>query len=263
MKIKAKKSLGQHWLRDKATLFDVVTAAEITKDDIVLEVGPGLGALTEILCESAKQVIAVEADSELISPLKVQFYNKPNVEFVEADILTFDLGVLPSKYKVAANIPYYLTSNLIRILLEANNPPDVMALLIQKEVAERIIAQPGQMSVLAFSVQYYAKAQITRAVGKELFDPPPKVESAILQIIRRDKPVFSADREKLFKLVKAGFGEKRKMLRNALAGGLRLETSQVEELLQKSGLPANARAQELSLDDWRQVYNNALALQII
>ncbi len=263
MKIKANKAFGQHWLRDKTALFDVLTAAEITKNDTVLEVGPGLGTLTEILSESAKEVIAVEADTKLVGPLRVQFFQKPNVTFVEADILKFDLTTLPSQYKVAANIPYYLTSNLIRTLLEASNPPQVMALLIQKEVAERITAKPGQMSVLAFSVQYYAAAQIIRVVGKELFDPPPKVESAIIQIIRRPQPAFEADNEKLFKLVKAGFGEKRKMLRNSLAGGLQLETNQVEGLLKESGLSATARAQELSLDDWHRLYSSSLALQVL
>ncbi len=261
--MKAKKSLGQHWLRDKATLFDVVSAADVTKDDIILEVGPGLGTLTEVLAESAKKVIAVEADTELVAPLRVQFFNKPNVEFVEADILKFNLGVLPSKYKVAANIPYYLTSNLIRTLLEADNPPQIMALLIQKEVAERIVAKPGQMSVLAFSVQYYATATITRSVGRELFDPSPKVESAIIKIVLRNKPVFEANKEKLFQLVKAGFGEKRKMLRNSLASGLQIPTNQVEQLLEQSGLKPTARAQELSLADWQRLYNNALALQIV
>ncbi len=261
--MRAKKSLGQHWLRDKATLFDVVEAAQITKNDTVLEVGPGLGTLTEVLAESAKEVVAVEADTELIAPLRVQFFNKKNVEFVEADILKFNLNSLPKDYKVAANIPYYLTSNLIRTLLEATNPPKIMALLIQKEVAERIVAKPGQMSVLAFSVQYYAVANITRTVGKELFDPPPKVESTIIKIALRDKPVFEADKEKLFKLVKAGFGEKRKMLRNSLAGGLQMPTNQVEQLLEQSGLTPTARSQELSLDDWHKLYNSALALQII
>ncbi len=261
--MKAKKSLGQHWLRDKATLFDVVEAAQITKNDTVLEVGPGLGTLTEILADSAKEVVAVEADTELIAPLRVQFFNKKNVEFVEADILKFNLSSLPKDYKVAANIPYYLTSNLIRTLLEATNPPKIMALLMQKEVAERIVARPGQMSVLAFSVQYYATAKITRTVGKELFDPPPKVESAIIKIALRDKPAFEADKEKLFKLVKAGFGEKRKMLRNSLAGGLQITSQQAESLLAKAELSLTTRAQELSLDDWHKLYNSSLALQII
>ncbi|MBI2798591.1 ribosomal RNA small subunit methyltransferase A [Candidatus Saccharibacteria bacterium] len=255
--MKAKKSFGQHWLFDQESLEKVVEAAELTKDDFVLEVGPGRGSLTELLARKAKAVIAVEADADLLPGLQAQFALTSNVEIVEQDILKFDLSKLPPGYKVVANIPYYLTSNLIRRLLEAPNSPSIMSLLIQEEVAERIVAKPGQMSILSVSVQYYATAHIVRAVSRELFQPVPNVDSAIIQIVRRPKPAFTADTKKLFRLVKAGFGEKRKMLRNSLSGGLQLPTNEVESLLEQAKLKPTARAQELSLDEWRRLYNSA------
>lgn len=252
--MKAKKSFGQNWLRDDYTLDLIVDSAGLTLTDTVLEIGPGLGTLTNKLVQKAGKVVAVEADQDLIPYLLDQAAKVNNLDIVVGDILKYDLRKLPDNYKVVANIPYYLTSNLIRTLLEANNPPTVMVLLVQKEVAERIVAVPGQMSVLSFSVQYYAEAEIVAPVAKELFDPVPKVDSAIIKITRRDQPVFEADTKKLFKLVKAGFGEKRKMLRNSLSGGLQLSTAEVESLLKNAGLKPTSRSQELSILDWQKLY---------
>lgn len=252
--MKAKKSFGQNWLRDDYTLDLIVDSAGLTLTDTVLEIGPGLGTLTNKLVQKAGKVVAVEADQDLIPYLLDQAAKVNNLDIVVGDILKYDLRKLPDNYKVVANIPYYLTSNLIRTLLEANNPPTVMVLLVQKEVAERIVAVPGQMSVLSFSVQYYAEAKIVAPVAKELFDPIPKVDSAIIKITRRDQPVFEADTKKLFKLVKAGFGEKRKMLRNSLSGGLQLSTAEVESLLNNAGLKPTSRSQELSILDWQKLY---------
>ncbi len=252
--MKAKKSFGQNWLRDEYTLDLIVDSANLTIADTVLEVGPGLGALTQKLVQKAGKVVAVEADQDLIPHLLDQAAKTSNLEIVAGDILKYDPDQLPKNYKVVANIPYYLTSNLIRNLLEAKNPPGLMVLLVQKEVAERIVAKPGQMSVLSFSVQYYAKANIVASVAKELFDPIPKVDSAIIKIEHQLSPTFEADTKKLFRLVKAGFGEKRKMLRNSLSGGLGISTSQVEELLQNAKLSKTARAQELSMDAWERLY---------
>ena len=252
--MKAKKSFGQNWLRDDYTLDLIVDSAGLTLTDTVLEIGPGLGTLTNKLVQKAGKVVAVEADQDLIPYLLDQAAKDNNLDIVVGDILKYDLRKLPDNYKVVANIPYYLTSNLIRTLLEANNPPTVMVLLVQKEVAERIVAVPGQMSVLSFSVQYYAEAEIVAPVAKELFDPVPKVDSAIIKITRRDQPVFEADTKKLFKLVKAGFGEKRKMLRNSLSGGLQLSTAEVESLLKNAGLKPTSRSQELSILDWQKLY---------
>lgn len=252
--MKAKKSFGQNWLRDEYTLDLIVDSADIQQGDTVLEVGPGLGYLTNKLAKQASKLVCVEADQDLIPHLAHQFGDVPNVDVVQADILKYDFTKLPKGYLVVANIPYYLTSNLIRQLLESKNPPARMVLMVQKEVAERITASPGHMSVLSFSVQYYAKAEIIAPVAKELFEPIPKVDSAIIKIERRNKPVFEADTKKLFKLVKAGFGEKRKMLRNSLAGGLQLSTVEVESLLKKAGLKPTSRSQELSILDWQKLY---------
>lgn len=258
--MKAKKSFGQNWLRDEYTLDLIVDSAKISGNDTVLEVGPGLGYLTNKLAKQAGQVICVEADQDLIPHLTHQFGPVSNVEVVQADILKYDLSQLPKNYLVVANIPYYLTSNLIRQLLESTNPPARMVLMVQKEVADRIVAGPGQMSVLSFSVQYYAEADIVASVAKELFEPIPKVDSAIIKIVRRDQPVFEADTKKLFKLVKAGFGEKRKMLRNSLSGGLQFSTAEVESLLKKAGLKPTSRSQELSMLDWQKLYEGYIKL---
>ncbi len=261
--MKAKKSFGQNWLRDEYVLDEIVKSAEIAKNDTVLEVGPGLGTLTQKLVATGADVVAVEADKDLLPRLGSMFQGKANFELVNDDILKFDLTKLNKDYKVVANIPYYLTSNLLRTLLESNNPPSAMVLLVQKEVAQRIMAKPGQMSVLAFSVQYYAKPEYIMDVKKELFDPVPKVDSAVIKISRGQKPAFEADIKKLFRLVKAGFGEKRKMLRNSISGGLGIETSLVENLLEDCKLKPTARAQELSLKDWQGLYSQALQMGII
>lgn len=250
-------------MRDEYTLDLIVESANLTVADAVLEVGPGLGTLTEKLVAKAGRVVAVEADQDLVPNLIAMAARHDNLEIIQNDILKFDLTALPKNYKVIANIPYYLTSNLIRILLEATNSPSMMVLLVQKEVAERIVAKPGQMSVLSFSVQYYAKAEVVAPVAKELFDPVPKVDSAIIKIERLPHTAFEADTKKLFRLVKAGFGEKRKMLRNSLSGGLHIETSKVEELLKKAKLKPTARAQELSIDDWQKLYEATQALHLI
>jgi 16S rRNA (adenine1518-N6/adenine1519-N6)-dimethyltransferase len=261
--MKAKKSFGQNWLRDEFVLDEIVKSAEISKEDNLLEVGPGLGTLTQKLVDSGANVVAVEADRDLLPRLNNKFQGKVNFKLIEGDILKFDYSQMPPKYKVVANIPYYLTSNLIRSLLEAQNPPRLMVLLVQKEVAQRILAKPGDMSVLAFSVQYYAQAEFVIDVNKELFEPIPKVDSAVIKITRLNKPAFESDTKKLFRLVKASFGEKRKMLRNSLAGGLGIETSMVLELLETSGVAPTARAQELSMQDWENLYNHCLSAKII
>ncbi|MBI3983710.1 ribosomal RNA small subunit methyltransferase A [Candidatus Microgenomates bacterium] len=250
---KTRQPLGQHWLFDRPTLEAVVKAADLTADDTVLEVGPGLGTLTELLVAQAGRVVAVEKDPLLAQALPGRVV-APNLEVVTGDIREYNLTRLPSGYKLAANLPYYLTSNLIRTMLESQNPPTVMALMVQKEVAERIVASPPAMSLLALSVQYYAEPKLIQIVPKELFAPVPQVDSAILQIKRRPQPVFSADPKKLWRIWKAGFGGKRKQLRNSLAAGLALEPIQVAKLLLSVGQNDSARPQELSLSDWQKVY---------
>lgn len=253
MQIPTNKALGQHWLFDETALEAVVAAGEVVSTDTVLEIGPGPGALTAKLAQLAHKVIAVEADSELAEGLIVRV-PADNLEVKVASILDYDFSELPPEYKVVANIPYYITSKIIRLCLENNNPPRLMALLVQKEVAERITALPGAMSVLAFSVQYYGEPRILGTVAKELFEPIPKVDSAILQIRRRPKPYFSADTKQLFRLVKAGFGERRKKLVNSLAGGLQADKTEVAQWLKGADIAHNVRAQELSMDEWHKLY---------
>jgi len=246
-----KKSLGQHWLHDKATLNYIVDSADITPDDTVLEIGPGTGTLTTKLLDCGAKVIAVEKDRKLAANLD----KHKNLRVVPGDILAFDTGQLPVGYKVVANIPYYLTSNLLRVLSESANPPAIMVLLIQKEVAERIAARPGQMSLLAISVQLYFEPTLGAVVPARLFTPVPKVDSQVVILKRHKKPLFEdLDSQKFFQLVKAGFSERRKKLRSSLAGGLNISKDQAEVLLKKASVSPNARAQELSLKDWHKIY---------
>jgi len=250
-----KKSLGQHWLYDAASLQAMVDAAAVTADDTVLEIGPGLGTLTANLVQRAKQVVAVEFDSQLAHDLPGRV-PAANLRVVHQDILRFDPSSLPSDYKVVANIPYYLTSNLLRVLCESPNHFSQAALLIQKEVAERVCAQPGDMSLLSVSVQFYCEAQLGRLVPAKLFTPPPKVDSQILMLEYRQAPLFpDVDRRRFFRLVKAGFAQRRKTLLNSLSGGLQLSREAANELLFKAHITPNTRPQELSLQQWHDLYH--------
>ncbi len=252
--LKPNKDLGQHFLIDSDALEGMVETAKLCERDTVLEIGPGVGTLTVELLKRAEKVIAVEKDNRFVSILRGQF---PQLEIHQQDFRSFNLDRLPVGYKVAANLPYYITSSIIQALLTSTNPPRSITILIQKEVAERITAQPGQMSVLAFSVQYFAKPKLIQIVPRTSFWPSPEVDSAVLQIDVRRQPFFKADPKTLFRLVKAGFGEKRKQLKNSLAGGLNLNTSSVNDLLQSANISPTARAQELSLEQWHKLYEQA------
>lgn len=245
-----KKSLGQHWLQDTDSLDAMLDAADVGLDDVVLEIGPGPGSLTEELVHSAKQVVAVEFDADLARelPLRVQ---AENLSVINQDILTFDLTALPPDYKVVANIPYYLTSKLLRNLCESPNHFSKAAILIQKEVAERVAAKPGDMSLLSVSVQFYCEASLGPVVPAALFTPPPKVDSQILVLTFREQPLFpDLDTKQFFRVVKAGFSQRRKTLLNALSGGLQLDRSQTAALLASANIAPTVRAQNLSLEDW-------------
>jgi len=245
------KSLGQHWLHDKFILSEIADAAEISAEDTVLEIGPGLGTLTSELLSRAKKVIAVEFDAELARKLPGQFPGK-NLEVKNEDILSFDLESLPEGYVVVANVPYYITSKIVQKLMTAENKPRIAVLLVQKEVAQRIAAKPGVMSILAISAQVYAKASLGVEVPREYFTPPPEVDSQVIILKTRSEPLVSIEDERqFFRVVRAGFGEKRKKLRSSLAGGLHLEKAAVDGLLQHIGISPEARAQELSIEQWK------------
>lgn len=259
--LKPNKGLGQNFLVDQGSLAQIVAAAELKPGDVVLEVGPGAGTMTGLLLDQVKGVVAVETDPELAELLRRA--GADNLEVVEQDFLEYDLRQMPPGYKVVANIPYYLTSKIFRLLLESSNPPRAMILLVQREVAERVVAGPGKLSILALSVQYYARAELVGVVDRHKFWPAPKVDSAILRITRRKQPVFAAEPAKLFRLIKAGFGEKRKQLKNSLAGGLNVTPEYAAQVLHAAEIPVEARAQELTLPDWERLYRACLKVNLL
>lgn len=248
-------NLGQHWLNDTTVLKDIVKEAQLNPGDTVLEVGPGPGALTRVLLDAHMKVIAVEFDERLAQHLAKQL-NNSHLTVVQQDILTFNLTALPSSYTVVANIPYYLTSKLVRLLCESKNPPKTAVLLVQKEVAQRIAATPGHMSVLSVSAQVYNTVRLGRIVQPELFTPPPKVDSQVVILDRRTEPIVPKEQlQTFFQVVKAGFSERRKKLRSSISGGLRIEKQHADELLAQADIAPSARAQELSLSDWLRLTN--------
>jgi 16S rRNA (adenine1518-N6/adenine1519-N6)-dimethyltransferase len=247
------KKLGQNFLIDPAALERVVAAAGKLTGEVVLEVGPGLGSLTRLLAERARRVVAVELDADLIPPLERVLDNYENVQIVTGDILQLDPGILVGQpdYCVVANIPYYITSALLRHLLEADFRPDRMVLTVQQEVAARICASPGAMSLLALSVQVYGHPEIAARIPAGAFYPAPKVESAVVRVDFYPEPrIPTPELETFFRLAKAGFSQKRKTLRNALTAGLGLPASKVEELLDQARVDSRRRAETLSLDEW-------------
>ena len=251
-----KKELGQHWLKDPETLAEIAEAAELVSDDVVLEIGPGLGTLTSRLLARAGRVVAVEFDAELARKLPGQFPGK-NLEVINEDILQFDLDQLSAGYKVVANVPYYITSKIVEKLMTAKNKPSLAVLLVQKEVAQRIAAEPGDMSILAISAQIFAEAELDIEVPRQFFTPPPKVDSQVVVLRTRDEPLVAKNDEKLFfRLVKAGFSSKRKKLRSSLSAGLAISKPEAERLLKTAGINPDQRAEDLSIDDWRRLQSS-------
>ena len=245
-----KKSLGQHWLMDRQILAGIADAAGITALDSVLEIGPGLGTLTSELLRRAKKVIAVELDGELAKKLPGQFPGK-SLEVINADILEFDLSLLPKNYIVVANVPYYITSKIIKKLLTSHNKPKTTVLLIQKEVAQRLAAKPGNMSILSISAQIYGEVELDQMVPGHFFTPPPKVDSQVVIVKTRPHPLVSPDQEKkLFWVVKAGFSAKRKKLRSSLSAGLGMTKEDTETMLRSIHINPDVRAEALSIEQW-------------
>lgn len=246
------KSLGQHWLTDPEILAGIADEAELGADDTVLEIGPGLGTLTSRLLARAKEVVAVEFDPALARKLPGQFPGK-NLTVKHQDILQFDPSGLPKGYKVVANVPYYITSKIVQKFSESKNPPSLMVLLVQKEVAERLAAGAGDYSVLAISAQIFHEVYLGDVVPAEFFTPPPKVDSQVVILRRRQRPlVLEGSQPEFFRLIKAGFSAKRKKLRSSLAGGLRLEKSEIEKVLSAAGVSPDSRAEDLSIEEWQR-----------
>jgi 16S rRNA (adenine1518-N6/adenine1519-N6)-dimethyltransferase len=247
------KSFGQNFLVDRSVLQNIVEAAAIEPDDELLEVGSGTGVLTRELAKQARRVVAVELERDMLSLLKNTTAAYPNVELVARNLLFLDpvelFGQAP--YKLVANLPYYITAPTFRHFLESANPPRLIVVMVQAEVAQRIIAEPGSLSVLAVSVQFYGQPRIVARVPARAFYPAPKVDSAILRVdVNPQAPLLPAEREKFFRVVHAGFSEKRKQLHNSLTHGLHVKNEVVRSWLTTAAIDASRRAETLSIEEW-------------
>lgn len=254
--LQPRKSLGQNFLIDNNALEKVVDAAEVEPIDIVLEIGAGLGSLTRFLAKVARKVVAVELDNHLLPVLETVLSSEGNVELVYGDILKLEPERLISvdQYLVVANIPYYITSAIFRHLLESKRKPRRIVMTIQREVAQRICAEPGDMSLLALSVQVYGKPKIVAKIPAGAFYPAPNVDSSVIRVDLYPEPfIIPQLLDNFFRLTKAGFGQKRKMLRKSLAAGLSWQVSQVEEMLACCNIDATRRAETLSLEEWKSL----------
>ncbi|MCW5880058.1 MAG: ribosomal RNA small subunit methyltransferase A [Anaerolineae bacterium] len=255
----ARKSLGQHFLLDNAALDKIVAAAELTPDDTVVEIGPGPGPLTRKLADAAGRVIAVELDERMVDLLRAEVTPGRAVEVVQGDILQTDLRDLvtsrgASRYKVVANLPYYITSAALRHILEASLPPTRVVVLVQREVAERIVARPPDMSLLAVSVQLFGAPRIVARVPAGAFYPPPKVDSAIVRLGVYPQPAEDVtDVVGFFEVTRAGFGQKRKQLRNSLSQGLRRPAADIDAALRAAAIDPTRRAETLTLAEWSRL----------
>jgi len=276
--IRPKKSLGQNFLVDRRSLGRIVEAAELGREDVVLEIGPGLGTLTHLLAEKAGRVIAVELDQRLVEILSQTLADCPNVKIVQGDILQLDpaelirnatppapprapaLSNLQSpisdlQFKVVANLPYYITSAVLRHLLTAALRPKLVVVTVQWEVARRITAAPGDMSLLAVSVQFYGRPRIVARIKAGAFYPSPQVDSAVVRIDLHPQPIVEVDDvDSFFEVVRAGFAQRRKQLHNALAAELALPPDEVTQALDRAGVTPRRRAQTLSIEEWARVW---------
>ena len=262
--LKNNKSLGQHWLRDREILDAIAFSAEIEDGDFVLEIGTGLGTLTSSLLKFAGKngrVLSVEFDENLAKKLPAQFPGK-NLEIINADFLDFNLSELPKNYKVAANVPYYITSKIVEKLLTSENKPSVAALLVQKEVAERMAAKASELSILAIASQIYAEVSLDILVPREFFTPPPKVDSQVVVLKSRERNLIEifnsknncevSERE-FFRIVKAGFAAKRKKIAKSLSANLAISKERTAEILEKCEISPDLRAQDLNIEEWLKI----------
>jgi 16S rRNA (adenine1518-N6/adenine1519-N6)-dimethyltransferase len=261
MALRAKKSLGQHWLVDRKVLARIADSAEITPNETVVEVGPGRGALTEFLVERASRLVCVELDRVLVPALREKYAASENVRVVEADVLEIPVDELLNRggggmpYVVVGNLPYNIGTAIVRRFLTSKLRPERLVVMLQAEVAERMTAGPGQMSYLAVETQLYAEARLLFRIPARAFRPPPKVQSALVRLDVRDSPDVEVDSQAAFlEVVQAGFAAPRKRLRNSLAIGLRMEAAEAGELLADAKVDPDQRPAMLSLEQWRDVY---------
>ena len=262
------KGLGQNFLVDKSVLKKIIKTANLTKKDVILEIGPGIGTLTRGLAHKAKRVIAVEKDPKMCQILEETLKNFNNVEVITGDILKIPntkYEIQDTKYKIVANLPFYIAAPVIRKFLQLNNQPRVLVLMVQKEVAQRICARPADMNLLAVSVQFYAEPEIISYVSKKSFWPQPKVDSAILKITPSGKKstIVGILPEEFFRVVKAGFSQPRQMLINNLAKKLEIEKEEIKEVLQKNKISPSQRAETLTVKDWLQIAKEFSTLSLL
>lgn len=260
------KKFGQNFLINTGVLEDIIDAAEVTDEDMVLEIGPGIGTMTQYLCENARQVIAVEIDTNLIPILKDTLSAYDNVRIINDDILKVDINELAREYnngrpiKVVANLPYYITTPIIMGLFESHVPIESITVMVQKEVADRMQAGPGtkDYGALSLAVQYYSKPQIVVNVPPSCFMPQPKVGSTVISLRRHQQPVVQVEDEKLmFKVIRASFNQRRKTLANGLNnyGGINLTKEQMQQSIEELGVPVNIRGEALSLEQFACLSN--------
>jgi 16S rRNA (adenine1518-N6/adenine1519-N6)-dimethyltransferase len=261
--LKAKKGLGQHFLVDGSVLDTIISAADISPKDFIIEVGPGLGILTSELAKKAGRVVAIELDTRLASQLKHKLSSLPNVTIINADILEVKISDLireESSYKVVANIPYYITSPILHYFVDASPKPSLMVVMVQKEVGEAIVAEPGEMTMLALSIQIYSKAKIISFVPSQSFYPPPKVDSVIVRFDMLPEPAVKvANISRFLTFVRCGFKSPRKQLRNSLAQGLTMKPAEIVPLLDKANIEPQRRPETLHLAEWQRLYEVALS----
>lgn len=263
MIINAKKSLGQNWLINPHILDKIISTAEISRNDTVLEVGPGTGLLTKKLAERAKRVVAVEKDHRLIPQILQLASQHKKVEIIEDDILEFDptsYKLQVTGYKIVANIPYYITSHFLRVVFEEWPRPELIVLTIQKEVAQRIMAKPPHMNLLALSVQYYSEPEVVGYISKNNFRPIPRVDSAIIRLSVKVKMQNGEETKRLFELIRTGFSEKRKQLAPTLSKKVGIEKDKLIAIFKKFEIIETARAENLSLKQW-ELLAQSLATQ--
>lgn len=260
------KKFGQNFLIDTRVLEEIIDAAQITKDDFVLEIGPGIGTMTQYLCEAAREVVAVEIDTNLIPILKDTLSAYNNVEVFNQDILKVDIASLARErnnnrpIKVVANLPYYITTPIIMGLFESHVPIDSITIMVQKEVADRMQEGPGskEYGALSLAVQYYAKPEIVVNVPPSCFMPQPKVGSAVIRLTRHEQPPVQVDNEKLmFQVIRASFNQRRKTLANGLNnfGSFGLNKEEIQSCIEELGVPVNIRGEALSLEQFAELSN--------
>jgi len=254
------KSFGQHFLVDRTVLQQMVEAAELEADDQVLEVGAGTGVLTRELARRVRRVVAVELEQDMLALLAKTTSDFSNIELIARNLLYLNPEDVfgRDRYKLVANLPYYITAPTFRHFLESANAPGLLVVMVQYEVARRIAAEPGDLSLLGVSVQFYGLPRIIARVPARAFYPAPRVDSAILRVdVHPQIPLTPLERDSLFRMVQAGFAERRKQLHNSLAHGLHRKDAEVRTWLEAVGIEANRRAETLSIDEWLRLWHEA------